>query len=334
MALPSSPGPGEVLLRVQVTGICGSDLHHYHDAYVRHGKGVPPMILGHEFAAVVEAVGADALDGNFQPLTPGTPVAVDPAQPCQHCEMCEQGHPNLCHNLRFCGSSPHDGSLRQWMLMPAHSCFPVSAKVDAESAAMLEPLGVALHVVDLAHVRVGSSVAILGAGPIGLLTLQVARLAGASPVFVTDRLPWRLELARRWGGETICCDKDDPVQRLSALTGKHGVDVVIEAAWADETVDQAVEMARLGGRIVLVGIPEVDRLTLKPSVARRKGLTISVCRRMKHCYPRAIRLAEEDRVDLHGIISHRFPLTRAAEAFAFNSAYQEGVVKVIIDSEV
>lgn len=332
-ASPGPPSPGQVLLRVQVTGICGSDLHIYQDGGIGDTRVSSPLILGHEFGGIIEAVGPDALDGYFQPLMVGTTVAVDPAQPCNRCEMCEQGHPNLCHNLRFCSTYPADGSLCEWMHMPAHSCFPIPAEIDPDSAALLEPLGVALHAVDLAHIRVGSSVAILGAGPIGLLILQVARLAGASPVFIADRLPWRLELARRWGGRPICCATENAVQRLLAETGKQGVDVVIEAAWADETVDQAGEMARLGGRVVLVGIPSVDRLTMKASPARRKGLTIALCRRMKHCYPRAVSLALEGRIDLRGLVTHRFPLARAAEAFALNTAYRDGVVKVIIDSQ-
>ena len=315
-----------------VTGICGSDLHLYQDARIGDVLVASPMIVGHEFAAVVEAVGPEALDGNFQPLTPGTRVAVDPAQPCHHCDMCEQGNPNLCRNLRFCSTHPCDGSLCEWMHMPAHSCFPLPAKIDAEGGALLEPLGVAIHAVDLAHIHVGSSVAILGAGPIGLLILQVARLAGAGPVYIVDRLPWRLKLAERWGGRPIACESDDAVQRLAAETQKRGVDVAIEAAWGENTVDQAADMARLGGRVVLVGIPSVDRLTMKASSVRRKGLTISLCRRMKHAYPRAVALAEQGRIDLAGLVTHHFPLARAAEAFAMNAAYREGVVKVIIAS--
>ena len=127
---PGQPGPGEALLRVTAVGVCGSDLHNYIDG--RIGETVPehPIILGHEFAAVVEAVGADAHDGVFAPLQPGTRVAVDPAQPCGRCEMCEQGHPNLCHRLHFCGSYPDDGSLCEEMIMPAHTCFPIPNSID------------------------------------------------------------------------------------------------------------------------------------------------------------------------------------------------------------
>lgn len=329
---PGAPGGGQVLLRVRTTGICGSDMHSYKDARIGDTPIAGPLILGHEFSAVVEVVGPDSLDGHFQKLRPGTRVAVDPAQPCGQCELCEKGHPNLCCHLAFCGNFPYGGSLCEWMHMPARSCFPVPRAIDDESAALLEPLGVAIHAVDFAKLRVGYSVAILGAGPIGLLILQVARLAGADPIFVTDKFPWRLELARKWDGIPIRYDREDATRRILKETHGRGVDVAIEAAWAEETVAQAAEMARLGGRLVVVGISGGNRLELNASVARRKGLTIVMSRRMKHTYPRAIRLAQGGRVDLRGLISHRFPLKKAADAFQLNAAYADGVVKVMVKS--
>ena len=329
---PGPPGRGEALLRVKVTGLCGSDLHSYHDARIGATPIEAPLILGHEFCAVVHAVGPDAFDGRFDPLRPGTRVAVDPAQPCGRCELCQKGHPNLCRRLHFCGNYPDGGSLCQWMHMPARSCFPVPGSVDDESAALLEPLGVAVHAVDLAKIKVASSVAILGAGPIGLLILQVAKLAGADPVFITDRLPWRLKLAQKWGGLPIRYDLEAVAKHISKQTHGRGVDVAIEAAWADESVEQAAEVVRLGGRLVLVGIPSDDRLAMKHSTARRKGLTILLSRRMKHVYPRALRLAARGAVDLRGLVSHRLPLKRAVEAFRLNAAYEDKVVKVIVGS--
>jgi L-iditol 2-dehydrogenase len=329
---PGPPGRGEALLRVKVTGVCGSDLHSYIDARIGDTPVEAPLILGHEFSAVVDAVGPDALDGRSEPLRPDTRVAVDPAQPCHRCELCEHGHPNLCCNLAFCGNYPYGGSFCEWIRMPARSCFPVPKSIDDESAALLEPLGVALHAVDFAKLRVGHSVAILGAGPIGLLILQVAKLAGADPIFVTDKFPWRLKLAATYGGIPIHCDQDDPVQRITKETRGRGVDVAIEAAWADQSVSQAADMARLGGRVVLVGIPGDDHLAMKASAARRKGLTVLLSRRMKHIYPRAIRLAEQGRVDLRSLVSHRFHLKRAVEAFRLNAAYEGKVVKVMVES--
>ncbi len=318
---PGPPGPGQALLRVTAVGICGSDLHSYKDGRIGSAVVESPLVLGHEFAAVVEAVGAEAIGGDFKPLLPGMRVAVDPAQPCRRCQMCEQGHPNLCHNLHFCGAYPDNGSLCQWMHMPARTCFPIPDTIDDAGAALLEPLGIAVHAVDLAKIRVANSVAILGAGCVGLSILQLVKLSGAQPVFVSDKFWWRLALAEQWGAIPINCDEVDPVEAVMEATGGQGVDVAIEAAWADHSVQQAAAMACLGGRLVIVGISEDDRLTFNHSTVRRKGLTIRLARRMKHTYPRSIRLVKSGAVDLSGMISHRFPLEKTPEAFAMNVVY-------------
>jgi L-iditol 2-dehydrogenase len=356
---PGPPGPGWLLLRVKAVGICGSDLHTYRHAAIGEVRLEGPTILGHEFAGVVEQLGEGCLDGNFQPLQPGTRVAVDPAQPCGRCELCGRGHPNLCLNLRFCGLWPDQGAMCEWIHVPAATCFPLPPEIEDATAVMLEPLGVALHTLDLAKVRVGQSVALLGAGPIGLAILQLLRLAGADPIFVTDKLPWRVQLAEQLGAtEAWRCGSDvdvgpaspaaspsvptvagragptrlfDPVEAVRKATGGRGVDVAVEAAWCDASVDQAAEMLVHGGRLLVVGIPDDDRLVLRHSVARRKGLTIIMVRRMKHSYPRAIRLAESGSVDLGVLVSHRFPLQQAAEAFATSAEYREGVVKGVVE---
>jgi L-iditol 2-dehydrogenase len=333
VAAPGLPGPGQVLLAVKAVGICGSDLHTYQDARIGDTLLRGPLCLGHEFAGEVEAVGdGGAIDGSFAPLAAGTPVAVDPAQPCGHCEMCEKGHPNLCPNVVFLGLSPHDGALRRKMLVPARSCFPIDRGVDFGEGALLETLGVALHSVDLANIRVGDSAAILGAGPIGLCILQIAKLAGANPIFVIDKFEWRLELARELGATAVLnCDREDVSAAVLKATAGRGVDVAIEAAWADRSVQQAADMARNGGRLVLVGIPSDDHLAMRHSTARRKGLTVRFARRMKHVYPRVIDLHRRGQVNLAKLISHRFPLEQTAKAFETNMRYDRGVVKVIID---
>jgi L-iditol 2-dehydrogenase len=311
VAHPGNPGPGNVLLRVTATGICGSDLHTFADARIGDTVLKSPLVLGHEFAGVIEAIGS-----GVEELREGMRVAVDPAHPCHHCDLCESGHPNLCRRLHFCGLYPDDGSLRELMVVPARTCFPVPDSIDDEAAALLEPLGVALHAIDLAKIRVGDRVAVIGAGPIGLLLVQTAKLAGASEVFVRDPLPNRLMLAAKLGAKPM------------AVRGE--VDVAIEAAWGGAAIEQAIELTRPGGRVVLVGIPSEDRCAFQHSTARRKGLTIVFSRRMKHTYPRAIRLVESGKINVLSLVTHRVPLKNAAEAFALNSAYKDNVVKIIV----
>jgi L-iditol 2-dehydrogenase len=263
---------------------------------------------------VVEEVGP-----GVDSVVPGARVAVDPAWVCGECRECRNGHPNLCRKQQFCGLAPYDGSLRQFMLVPARFCFPVPDTISDASAALLEPLGIALHATDLARLRVGSSIAILGAGPIGLCLVQTARAAGANPIYVSEPLEWRRQLAQKFGAKPL----SDGVE----------TDVVIEAAWAKESVQQAMEIARPGGTVVLVGIPYEDSVGFAHSVARRKGLTILMSRRMKHVYPRCIALVESGRVDLESLVTHRCALSDTPEAFRMNAAYEQLVVKTIIENQ-
>lgn len=326
---PPPPRPADVLVRVTAAGICGSDLHSYNHGRIGDTRVRAPLVLGHEFAGVLEGCGKDALGGDGRRLHPGLRVAVDPASPCGKCEMCLRGDPHICTSLRFCGLAPDDGCFRERLLAPGSSCFPLPDGIDDECGAMLEPLGVAMHAVDISRLMKGDSLAIFGAGPIGLLILQLALNAGARQVFVVEPLAWRRSLAARFGG--IPLDPSvNPVPALLEKTGGRGVDVAVESAWADETVQRAAASAVPGGRVVLVGIPADDRLSLVHSTARRKELSFLFSRRMKHTYPGAIRLVREQRVDLKSLITHRFPLADLPAAFALNAGYRDGVVKVMI----
>ena len=328
---PPPTGPGEVTLNIGAVGLCGSDLHMYETGRIGYTTVSKPVILGHEFMGVVAAVGADALDGEHQPLRVGQRVAVEPAVPCWRCELCENGHPNLCPNHYFYGLFPEDGALRERMNVSARNCFPMPDALSDEVGPLLETLGVAIHAIDLSKIRIAGSVAVLGAGPVGLLIARLAILAGAAQVFAFDKFDWRLRMARAWGATyAYNVDDCDPVDVVRDLTGGRGVDVAIEAAWADHSVQQAADMARNGGRLVLVGIPPDDKLQLQHSVARRKGLTIMMSRRMKHTYPRAIELATSGAVKLEELVSHRFTLAETAQAYASNAAYEPGINKVIL----
>lgn len=329
---PGAPRPGEVVVRVGSVGVCGSDLHTYENGQIGDTVLEAPLVLGHEFAGTVIAVGPDATSGTREPLKVGDRVAVEPSIACWRCDMCEEGHPNLCRHLRFMGLAPDDGALQECFTVPARGCFVIPDHLSLAEGALLEPLGVAIHAVDLGKIKVAKSAAVLGCGPIGLLVIHMAKLAGAGPIYVFDRFDWRLEAALEWGAdEVINIDAVDPVIDLMQRTNGRGVKVVFEAAWAGEAVDQAMKMGDLGARIVLVGIPAEDTSSFTHSVARRKGLSIMMCRRMKHTYPRAIDLASHGDVKLKKLITHRFSLDETGDAFALNLAYADGVIKAMID---
>jgi L-iditol 2-dehydrogenase len=193
---------------------------------------------------------------------------------------------------------------------------------------LLEPLGIAIHAVDLAHLTVGMSVGVFGCGPIGLLILQLARLAGANKVLATDILPHRVEAARAFGADEAHLVEGSFSDREAALFAGWGLDVVFEVAGENVAVEMAVAAANPGGKVILVGIPSDDRTSFTASIARRKGLTLKLVRRMKLTYPRAIRLVESGKVNVRSLVTHTFPLDHAAEAFAL-AARREGL-KVII----
>ena len=310
-----TPSEGEELVRVKAVGICGSDLHWFSEAGIGDVQLERPLILGHEFAGVTEK---------------GETVAVDPAIPCGKCEFCEHGHPNLCNVMIFAGHGTQDGALREWMAWPKRQLFPIPKSLTVADGAMLEPLGVAIHAVDLGKLRAGMMIGVFGCGPIGLLTIQLARLSGASNIIATDLLPHRVEAAKSLGANRafLVGNRLDPDQ-MQAATGGRGVDVAFEMAGEQEAVDDAFAAVLPGGKVVLAGIPSKDKTVLTASVARRKGLTIKMVRRMKHTYPRAIELVSKGLVDVRSLVTHRFSMEDATEAFEI-AQRREGL-KIIIE---
>ena len=306
---------GEKLVRVKAVGVCGSDLHWFGEGSIGDAKLEHPLILGHEFAGVTED---------------GQRVAIDPAIPCGYCEFCDHGHPNLCENLIFAGHGKTDGALREWMAWSEKSLFPIPDSISDADGAMLEPLGVALHTVDLGKLKAGMTVGVFGCGPIGLMIMQVARLSGAAKIIATDKLPHRVDAAKHFGAaKAFLVDEDSRLSEIQAATNERGVDVAFEAAGTQDSVDTSFAAVATGGKVVLAGIPDDDRTSFSASIARRKGLTIKLVRRMKHTYPRAIELVSRGLVDIRSIVTHRFPLDQAEEAFRL-AERREGL-KVIVE---
>lgn len=306
-------------MRVSAVGICGSDLLWFGEAGIGDAKLNQPLVLGHEFAGVIA-------EGKRQ----GERVAVDPAIPCKVCEFCCQGNPNLCINLRFAGHGMQDGALCEYLSWPDECLFPLPDSLSASDGAMLEPLGVALHAVDLGKIKAGMSVGIFGAGPIGLLITQLARLSGAQAIYVTDILPHRLDTAYALGAtKAILVGNGSEITEIMSITCGRGLDVAFEVAGENEAVEAAVATVKPGGHVVLAGIPADDRTSFSTSMARRKGLTIKLVRRMKFTYPRAIQLVESGQVNVRSLVTHHFPLDDAQEAFAV--ALRRDGLKIIID---
>jgi L-iditol 2-dehydrogenase len=321
-----TPGRGEVLVRVKAVGLCGSDLQYYAQGRIGDQSLSTGHVLGHEVAGVVEALGPEA-DGP----PPGTPVAVDPAMPCGRCRFCLGGDPNLCRSLRFFGSPPTPGALREYISHPSHLLFALPSGTSYPVGAAIEPLGVAIHAVDLGHIVLGDRVAVLGCGPIGLLVIRAAQLAGAGQVYAAEPLAHRRQAAPRFGA-SVALDPAEGhvVKEILERTEGEGVDVAFEVAGSWEATRQIVDVVRPGGTIVLIGYWKTEDVTLPGIRAMRKGLTIRFVRRMKHTFPRAMDLVRRGLVDLEALITHEFKFPEVAEGFTRAERRSPDVIKAII----
>ncbi|WP_239123186.1 zinc-dependent alcohol dehydrogenase [Rhizocola hellebori] len=291
---------GQSLVRVTAVGVCGSDLHWYADGGIGEAKlGERPLVIGHEFAGVIEGGPRH-----------GERVAVDPNIACEACALCWQGNPNLCPQVEFAGNLTCDGGLREYVVWPTALLVPLPDAVSDVDGALLEPLGVAVHALDLGRLRIGGSAAVIGCGPIGLMLIQALRSAGAAFIVAADPLPHRRTAAQQAGADEVW---DPAVWR--GETGGLGVDVAFEVGGTDAAVELALRAARPGARVVLVGIPGDDRTAFPAGLARRKGLTLVMSRRMKDVYPRTVSMVVRGAVDLASLVTDRFALGEAPAAF-------------------
>jgi L-iditol 2-dehydrogenase len=325
------PAPGEALLRVRTVTVCHSDIHYYRFARIGDTVSDVPLVLGHEFCGEVVEVtpGVEGEAGDGRSPAVGDLVAVEPAISCGRCRYCREGNPNLCDHLLFSGTPPLDGALREYLSVGAEFLFPLPTGFSADEGALLEPLGVALHGWDLAKLRVGASVAVVGCGPIGLLLIQLARIGGAGQIVAVEPLEYRRALARSWGA--VALEPDEHLEsHVRDLTEGHGVDVAIEAAGTLPAQEEAARIVKKGGTVVAIGIPAEDQLIMTHHVIRRKGLTIKIARRMKLTYPRAIALLAQGQVALEPLLTHHVGLADAEQAFRLVEQYADGVIKAAI----
>lgn len=323
------PAPHEALIRIESVGVCGSDIHYYAEGKIGTQVLREPVILGHEYAGIVEAVGAEA-DASLI----GKRIAVEPGIPCMRCEWCRRGAYNVCRDMFFPGGPGCDGALCEYVAVHAAFCFPVPEGMSAQVAAAIEPLAVAVHAVELAQLVPGDTIAVIGLGPIGLLVAMVAKQSGARVLYGSDLLEYRVAAGMRTGLDAafLASRSEDPaVEAILTATGGRGVDVAFDCSNGSEGLSVTCRVARPAGRCVLVGISGAEVDSLPVSTARRRELTLQWCRRFKHNYPTAIALLDSGAVDVASLITHTFPLERTAEAFELVANYQDNVLKASID---
>jgi L-iditol 2-dehydrogenase len=322
-----SLGPEEVLVAVKRVGICGSDVHYYEQG--RIGKQVvkKPLVLGHEAAGIIKKVAP-----GVEKVKVGDKVAIEPGTFCGRCEYCLTGKYNLCSEMKFFGTPPIDGAYTQYIVHPADLVYPLPEKISLDEGALIEPLAVATYAVLKANLPLNSTVAILGSGPIGLLTLQVAKTVGKSFCLTTDLLPYRVKMAKKLGADvSLNAQKQKIVPEILKHTQGKGVDFTFDCAGEEETYNQAVEITKPGGEIILIGTSQEDYVKFALVEMIRKEITLKTIRRFKNIYPTAISLVESRKIKLKPLITHRFSLSEIKKGFELVKGYHQEVIKVIVE---
>jgi L-iditol 2-dehydrogenase len=313
------PGPGEVLVRVRAVSICASDWRLYSDGHAG-GKALDrPIIQGHEFAGDVVALGP----GVDTPAI-GTRVAVEPSWHCGHCDMCLRGSQHVCRNILFPSFPPTDGALAGYIACPAHATAPLPDGVGYIEGALAEPLGVAMHAVRLVPVSVDDRVIVLGAGVIGICTAMLLRRQGVTDVLMVEPVAGRRELAARLGAAEVASDACE-----LAAAGREG-DIVFECSGHNAAPEQTMRLATPQGRIIIVGIPQPEQVTLDFSVPRRRELTVVFSRRSRGTLPETLSLIAGGEIDLKRLPTRQFALPQAAEAMELTGAQSGDVLRAVV----
>jgi L-iditol 2-dehydrogenase len=318
--------PTDVLIRMGAVGVCGSDVHYYTTGRIGCQVVQYPFTIGHEGAGTVEAVGSAVTR-----VRPGDRIAIEPAVTCGHCDQCRAGRANTCRHNRFLGCPGQiPGCLSEFIVMPEQNCFPIRDTISHALATISEPLAIGVYAVKHAIPMAGATVGILGMGPIGMTVMLPALHAGAAAVYATDLLDTRLAIATKAGATwTGNPDRVDVVAEIL----KHeplGLDVVFECCGKQEAMDQAVRLLKPGGKLMLIGIPEFDRVSFGIDDLRRKEICIQNVRRQEGCVQEALDLIESGAVNVQQLITHSFPLTRCQDAFDTVANYTDGVMKAMI----
>ncbi len=317
----------DVFLKIEKVGVCGSDVHYYETGRIGSQVVQYPFIVGHECAATVAEIGPAV-----QRITVGQEVVVEPAISCHNCEQCRAGRENTCYKLRFLGTPGQgDGCLSDYIVMPEEACFPTNGAISLEQGALCEPLAIAVYAVKQSRLPKGADIAILGAGPIGLSCMISARAAGVRTCYVTEKIAERVEVAAKHGATWVGNPLEEDIVGAVLKQNPLGADIVYECAGQQETIDQAIDLLKPGGRLMLIGIPRSEKVSICLDKARRKEITMVNVRRQNKCTQAAIDLVASGRVNPDFMVTHRFKLDRVKDAFDMVAGYANGVVKAMIE---
>jgi len=312
---------------MKTLGVCGSDIHYYVSGKIGSQVVEYPFAVGHEGAGQVEAVGK-----GVTMVQPGDRIAIEPAMPCWECDQCKAGRPHTCRNLRFLGCPGQaEGSLSEFIVMPETCCFKIPDSMSYDQAAISEPLAIGVYAVKESIPMEGAKVGILGFGPIGMSVMLPALAMGASEVYVTDKIDERLKIASACGASlTANADTEDVVENITGAVPEL-LDVVFECCGEQDAVNNAVDLLKPGGKLMLIGIPEFDHWTIPVDKSRHKELRIQNVRRQNEAVQPALDMMESGVVNIGAMATHRFQFGDVKDAFDLVAGYKDGVMKAMID---
>jgi len=324
---PVINNPKDVKIKMTALGICGSDIHYYTDGKIGSQQVKYPFTVGHECAGIVVETGRDVTK-----VKPGDKIAIEPAMPCHQCDQCLQGRQHTCREIRFLGCPGQaEGALSEYIVMPEENCFILSGNLNHDHGAISEPLAIGIYSVKKSGNIKGTGIGILGYGPIGMSVFLAAKAMHADRIFVTDKIGERLSIASKEGaaytGNPLKTNIVEEIRQKEPL----GLDAVFECCGQQDALDQAVDLLKPGGKIMIAGIPEFDQWSLNVENTRRREIMLQFIRRQVDCTGSALEMMKSGRIDIGNMVTHRFPFERAKEAFDLVSEYRDGVMKAMID---
>ena len=321
-------GKKEVLVSLEYVGICGSDVHYFHNGCCGSYKVdlSEDYMLGHECAGTIVKVGEEV-----ERLKVGDRVALEPGITCGECEQCKSGHYNLCPDVVFLATPPVQGCNEEYIAFPETLCFKLTDNVSTKEGALIEQLSVVFYASEQGGVKTGDTVVILGSGCIGLVTLLACKAHGAGKIIVADLVEARLQKAIELGAtEVINSGKEDALKKIEELTNGRGADVVFETAGSPVTIAQTPFIVRRGGMITLVGISAKEEITYNFAQIMDKEATIKSVFRYRNIYPKAIAAVSSGAINVKGIVTHEFDLEHIQDAYDEAVNNKTDLVKAVI----
>jgi L-iditol 2-dehydrogenase len=312
-------------VRVRACGICASDVHYYVHGRIGTHVVEEPMIVGHELAGDVVAVGS-----NVSRLAVGTRVALEPGVTCGRCRMCKAGRYNLCPEVQFYATPPVQGAMSEFAVIRADFAHPLSDTASYIQGALCEPISVGIHCCNLTGVQPADTVVILGAGPIGLTAILAARQRGAAEVMVSDVYPVRLGVARGFGATPVDVRTEDLRQVVMERTDGEGADALFDTSGVRSVIEAAPDLMRKGGAIAIVGLPADDSVTYRMLKIVDRELSIHGVFRYANTYPAAVALVASDQFPVEDVVTDRFPIDEAVAGFETALHAKDRAIKVVV----